>query len=358
MTRAYNFAAGPAALPEPVLKQAQAELLNWGERGLSVMEVSHRGPEFMAVAEQAETDFRALLDISDEYAVLFLHGGASMQFSAIPMNLAPTGGEVDYVCTGHWSKKAIHEARKFADVQIAATNEPECNYIPPLKEWHLNERAAYLHYTPNETIQGVEFHWIPEVATPLVADMSSTLLSRPLPVDRFAVIYAGAQKNIGLAGLAVVIVRKDLLGKARAQTPALLDWAVMAESGSMQNTPPTFAWYLTGLVLQWIRSEGGLVEMERRNKRKADKLYTFIEDSSFYRTPVAAKCRSCMNIPFILADADLDKVFLEKTQQQGLLNLKGHRSVGGMRASLYNAVSEQAVDALIAFMQDFEATQG
>lgn len=358
MSRFYNFAAGPAALPAPVLKQAQEELLDWGGLGLSVMETSHRSPEFMAVAGQAETDFRELLDINDDYQVLFVHGGASMQFSAVPLNLAQTDDRVDYVCTGTWSKKAITEARRFADVQVVADGGPAFNGIPSFDSWKLSPGAAYLHYTPNETIQGVEFDWIPEVSVPLVADMSSTILSRPLPVDRFGVIYAGAQKNIGPAGLALVIVRKDLLGRCRDSAPTLLNWQTMAESGSMHNTPPTFAWYLAGLVFKWLKTEGGLIKIEERNKRKADKLFQFIDQSDFYQMPVMAGYRSRMNVPFVLADSGLDDAFLRQSTADGLLNLKGHRSVGGMRASIYNAVPEAAIDALIEFMKAFEATNG
>lgn len=363
MSRAYNFSPGPAALPEPALRQAQRELLDWGGRGLSVMEISHRSGDFMALAAQTEADCRDLLGISEEYAVLFTHGGASMQFSAVPLNLAGViWGEkrqqVDYVCTGSWSGKAIAEARQFADVQVVASGEPGFSQIPPVASWQLSGNAAYLHYTSNETIHGVEFNWIPEVEAPLVADMSSNILSRPLAVDRFGVIYAGAQKNIGPAGLGLVIVRKDLLERAKHQVPAVLDWQVQAQAGSMYNTPPTFAWYFTGLVFKWLKAEGGLAAMAEQNQRKADKLFACIERSNFYHCPVAPDCRSRMNIPFTLADADLDAPFLQAATDHGLLNLKGHRSVGGMRASLYNAVPEAAVDALVAFMRDFESVHG
>ena len=353
--RGYNFSPGPAALPEPVLKEVQEELLNYRGLGLSVMEMSHRSEAFLDIAERAEASLRALLAISDDYAVLFMHGGATMQFSAVALNLGRFDTPADYVHTGSWSKKAIDEAKRLLRANVVASGAPDCTAIPPQSNWQLNEQAAYLHYTPNETIHGVEFHWIPETKAPLVADMSSDILSRPIDVNRFGVIYAGAQKNIGPAGLALVIVRKDLLGLARQDTPLLLNWQVIADSASMQNTPPTFAWYLSGKVFDWITAAGGLPEMERRNKRKADLLYSYIDESNFYHSPVAPECRSLMNIPFTLADADLDQRFLADAKACGLLNLKGHRSVGGMRASLYNAVPEAAVLALVDFMRDFEA---
>lgn len=359
MPRAYNFSAGPSALPEPVLQQAQEELLDWQGCGLSIMEMSHRSAEFMGVARQAEADFRELLGISDNYAVLFMHGGASMQFSAIPLNLTTPGDSADYVCTGAWSEKAIKEAKRLTNVQIASTSKSS-NYsdIAPIAEWQINPDAAYLHYTDNETIHGVEFDWIPEVDAPLVVDVSSNILSKPLDVERFGVIYAGAQKNVGPAGLALVVVRKDLLDRARPDIPRLLHWRVIADSGSMDNTPPAFAWYLSGLVFKWIKAEGGLAIMAERNQKKAHKLYASIDQSDFYHSPVAPGCRSAMNVPFVLAESALDQPFLQAAKEEGLLNLKGHRSVGGMRASIYNAVPEAAIDALVSFMRHFESVNG
>lgn len=355
--RGYNFSPGPAALPEPVLREVQDELLNYGGIGFSVMEMSHRSPAFMDIAERSEASLRKLLNIDDDYAVLFMHGGATMQFSAVPLNLCGADAVVDYINTGSWSKKAIGEAKRLAQVNVAASSEPECSAIPAQSDWNLSENAAYLHYTPNETIHGVEFHWIPDVEVPLVADMSSNILSRPIDVGRFGVIYAGAQKNIGPAGLAIVIVRKDLLGHARDDIPMLLNWQTIAESGSMQNTPPTFAWYISGKVFDWVINEGGLSEMELRNKRKAERLYRCIDESNFYCSPTAPESRSLMNIPFTLGRDNLDQTFLQAAEANGLFNLKGHRSVGGMRASIYNATPEAAVDALIEFMCDFEANQ-
>ncbi len=355
MTRKYNFCAGPAALPETVLQQAQQEIIDWQGHGLSVMEMSHRSPEFVGIAQQAEADLRDLLNIGDDYAVLFLQGGASTQFSAVPLNLSVDDAVVDYVNTGEWSKKAIKEARRYCEVNVVASGEASnFSAIPAFADWQLSTNASYLHYTPNETIGGVEFGWIPEVGAPLVADMSSTLLSRPLDVTRFGVIYAGAQKNIGPAGLTLVIARRDLLGRARGITPAMLDYQLQANADSMYNTPPTYAWYLAGLVFGWLQRQGGLGAMEQINRRKAEKLYSAIDASDFYANPVAVPDRSLMNIPFTLADSALDKLFLQESEEAGLLNLKGHRSVGGMRASIYNAVPEQAVDNLIAFMRDFE----
>lgn len=359
MTRCYNFCAGPAALPEPVLAIARDELLDWHGKGLSVMEMSHRSAEFVGVAERAEQDLRELLGVSADYAVLFLQGGASLQFSAVPLNLLGDRRDADYVNTGQWSKKAIAEAKRYAAVNVVASSEEtRFSTIPPRDTWQLGSEAAYLHYTPNETIGGVEFFWTPEVEVPLVVDMSSTILSRPIRVDDFGVIYAGAQKNIGPAGLTLVIVRRDLLGRADPKCPAMLDWQVAADNDSMYNTPPTFALYLAGLVFDWLKQQGGLAAMEEVNRRKARKLYDAIDSSDFYANPVEPASRSLMNIPFTLADDNLDKPFLQESEAAGLLNLKGHRSVGGMRASLYNAVSEEAVDALIAFMQDFEQRNG
>jgi phosphoserine aminotransferase len=359
MTRCYNFCAGPAALPEPVLEQARDELLDWRGTGLSIMEMSHRSAEVVGVAERAEQTLRDLLGVGDDYAVLFLQGGASTQFSAVPLNLLGDRAGADYVNTGQWSKKAIAEGRRYGAVNVVASSE-DTNFstIPPQERWQLGGDAAYLHYTPNETIGGLEFFWVPEVGVPLVADMSSTILSRPLDVSRFGVIYAGAQKNIGPAGLTLVIVRRDLLGRAHELCPAMLNWQTAADNDSMYNTPPTFALYLAGLVFDWLAAQGGLTAMEALNRRKAEKLYAAIDGSDFYANPVELPSRSLMNVPFTLADAALDSVFLQEADAAGLLNLKGHRSVGGMRASIYNAVSEAAVDALIAFMRDFEQRHG
>jgi phosphoserine aminotransferase len=343
-----------------VLEQAQAELLDWRGKGLSVMEMSHRSAEFIDIATTAERDFRELLGVPENYKVLFLQGGASQQFAAIPLNLMAAGDTADYVSTGAWSEKAIAEARRHGNVNVAASSADEnFTYVPPRERWNLTPGAAYVHYCANETIGGVEFHEIPDVgAAPLVSDMSSTLLSRPVDVGRFGVIYAGAQKNIGPAGLVIVVVREDLLGRARPDTPSMLDFAVHAKNESMYNTPPTFSWYMAGLVFQWLKQLGGLAAAATLNRRKADKLYGVIDNSNFYRCPVVPANRSWMNVPFTLADAALDKPFLAGADEAGLVNLEGHRSVGGMRASLYNAVPEAAVDALIDYMQDFESRHG
>ena len=357
MSRSYNFCAGPAALPEEVLKIAQEELLDWQGKGMSsIMEMSHRSKEFLEVAETAEADLRELMAIPDNYKVLFLQGGASMQFSAVPLNLLGENKKADYFLTGAWSKKAIAEAKKYAEVNIVASGaDGNFSSVPNTSDWQLSDDADYVHYTPNETIGGVEFDVIPDVGDkPLVADMSSTILSRPIDVSRFGLIYAGAQKNIGPAGLTLVIVRDDLLGKASLNCPAMLDYKIAADNGSMYNTPPTFSWYLAGLVFKWLKALGGLGAMAELNRVKADKLYAGIDGSKLYRNPVAVENRSWMNVPFILEDASLDKTFLKEAEAAGLLNLKGHRSVGGMRASIYNAVPETAVDALLDFMSDFE----
>lgn len=354
MSRKYNFCAGPAALPEAVLERAQAEMLDWQGKGLSVMEMSHRSEEFVSIAESAEAALRKLMNISDEFAVLFLQGGATQQFSAVPMNLLGEKTTANYVNTGQWSKKAIKEAGKYCTVNVAASSEAQnFSCIPAFDSWNLDRSAAYLHYTPNETIGGVEFFWVPQVDMPVVADMSSTILSRPIEVDEFDVIYAGAQKNIGPSGLTLVIARRSLLGNAHALTPSMLDYKVHDDAGSMSNTPPAFAWYMAGLVFDWLLQQGGLDAMEAINKRKSEKLYAFIDGHDFYANPVELPSRSRMNVPFTLADSDLDKAFLQGAEQRGLLNLKGHRSVGGMRASIYNAVPEAAVDALIDYMREF-----
>ena len=358
MTRVYNFSPGPATLPLEVLEQAREELLDWHGSGMSVMEMSHRGKAFISIAEQAEADLRELLSIPSNYKVLFLQGGATGQFAAIPMNLAKPDSVVDYVNTGAWSKKALAEAKRYAKVSVVADAGEPYTHIPAVNTWKLSSDAAYLHYTPNETIGGVEYHFVPEVKAPLVADMSSTILSRPIDVSKFALIYAGAQKNIGPAGLTVVIVRDDLIGKARPDTPAFLDYASMAKEGSMLNTPPTYAWYLAGLVFQWLKRKGGLQGIGDLNRRKAERLYGAIDGSSFYRNPVAKDARSWMNVPFTLARPELDKTFISEANKAGLVTLEGHRSVGGMRASLYNAMPLEGVDALVAFMKEFERRNG
>nr|WP_237392702.1 3-phosphoserine/phosphohydroxythreonine transaminase [Steroidobacter denitrificans] len=354
--RVFNFSAGPAVLPLEVLEQARDEMLDWHGTGMSVMEMSHRGKAFVSIAAQAEADLRELLQVPANYKVLFLQGGATAQFAAIPMNLAGPDSVVDYVHTGAWSKKAIGEAKRYANVNVAANAGEPYASIPAQESWQRSPNAAYLHYTPNETIGGVEFHFIPDTnaEVPLVADLSSTILSRPLDVSKFGLIYAGAQKNIGPAGLALVIVREDLLGRARAGTPTILDFAAMAKDGSMLNTPPTYAWYVAGLVFQWLRRQGGLEAMGKRNQAKAAKLYEAIDDSSFYANPVAKGARSWMNVPFTLARPELDKTFIAEAREAGLVTLEGHRSVGGMRASLYNAMPMEGVDALVGFMREFE----
>lgn len=359
MTRAYNFCAGPASLPLDVLQQAAAEMTDWQGTGLSIMEMSHRADEIVKITETAERDFRDLLNISDDYAVLFLQGGASTQFSAVPLNLLGDKKSADYVNTGEWSKKAIKEAKRYGAVNVVASSE-DTNFssVPAFDSWKLDKNAAYLHYTPNETIGGVEFFWEPKVDVPLVADMSSTILSRKIDVSKFGVIYAGAQKNIGPAGLTIVIVRKDLLGKSLPVCPVMLDYKTAADNGSMYNTPPTYSIYLAGLVFKWLKKQGGVEGMEVINRRKAKKLYDYIDGSGFYRNPVAKDARSLMNVPFVLPNESLDKPFLKEADARRLLNLKGHRSVGGMRASIYNAVGEDAVDALIDFMKDFAKRNG
>jgi phosphoserine aminotransferase len=357
--RVYNFSPGPAALPQEVLEQARDEMLDWHGSGMSVMEMSHRGKQFISIAQQAEADLRELLAIPANYKVLFLQGGAPGQFAGIPLNLTAPDSTVDYVNTGSWSKKAIGEAKNYANVNVAADAGAPYVSVPATASWKLTPGAAYVHYTPNETIGGVEFHFVPNVGdVPLVADMSSNILSRPVDVAKFGLIYAGAQKNIGPAGLTLVIVREDLLGKARKGTPAFMDFTAMAKDGSMLNTPPTYAWYIAGLVFQWLKRQGGLKGMEERNRAKAELLYSAIDGSSFYKNPVAKDARSWMNVPFTLAKPDLDKTFLEEAKAAGLVTLAGHRSVGGMRASLYNAMGLDGVQALVSFMKEFERTKG
>ena len=360
MADIYNFSAGPAVLPHPVLVRARDELLDWQGSGMSVMEMSHRGKEFVSIAAQAEADLRELMGISSDYHVLFLQGGATSQFAMVPMNLLRGREQADYVNTGAWSKKAIGEAKRYCSVNVAASSEStKFTTIPPRDGWKLDPSAAYVHYTPNETIGGVEFDWIPATGeVPLVADMSSTILSRPMEVSRFGLIYAGAQKNIGPAGLTVVIVRKDLVGETLAGTPSMFDYQQHADNGSMLNTPPTYGWYLAGLVFQWLKEQGGLEAMALINQRKAGKIYEAIDASDFYQCPVDVECRSRMNVPFTLADASLDADFLAGAKAAGLVSLKGHRSVGGMRASIYNAMPEAGVAALVDFMKEFERTRG
>ena len=360
MADIYNFSAGPAVLPHPVLVRARDELLDWQGSGMSVMEMSHRGKEFVSIAAQAEADLRELMGISSDYHVLFLQGGATSQFAMVPMNLLRGRAQADYVNTGAWSKKAIGEAKRYCSVNVAASSEStKFTTVPPQDTWKLDPAAAYVHYTPNETIGGVEFDWIPATGeVSLVADMSSTILSRPVDVSRFGLIYAGAQKNIGPAGLTVVIVRKDLVGETLAGTPSMFDYQQHADNGSMLNTPPTYAWYLAGLVFQWLKAQGGLEAMALINERKAAKLYAAIDASDFYHCPVAVESRSRMNVPFTLADGSLDADFLAGAKAAGLVSLKGHRSVGGMRASIYNAMPEAGVAALVDFMKEFERTRG
>jgi phosphoserine aminotransferase len=355
MSRIFNFSAGPAMIPTAVIQQAEQEFLDWNGSGMNVMEMSHRGKEFTSIANKADADLREVMAIPENYKVLFLQGGASGQFSSIPMNLLRGRTTADYFNTGQWSKKAIQEAKRYCDVNVVASSE-ENNFstVPSKSAWKLNPDAAYVHYTANETIGGVEFDDIPDTGdVPLVVDLSSTILSRPIDVSRFGLIYAGAQKNIGPAGLTLVIVRDDLIGNAIPSTPITLDYKIQADNDSMYNTPPTYALYIAGLVFQWLKKLGGLKAMGEINQRKAEKLYSAIDNSGFYQNPVEKQYRSWMNIPFTLNNADLDADFLAGAKTAGLLTLKGHRSVGGMRASIYNAMPEEGVDALISYMQKF-----
>ena len=358
--RVYNFSAGPATMPLEVLERAQSELLDWRGSGMSVMEMSHRSPEFVGIAAEAEARMRSLLSLPDDYVVLFLQGGATGQFAGVPLNLTGAGATAAYVNTGAWSKKAISEAKKYVDVRVLA-DESASNYstVPAEGSLEVPADAAYLHYTLNETIGGVEFPYVPEAGdVPLVTDASSTILSRPLDVSRFGVVYAGAQKNLGPAGLVVVIVRKDLLGRARREVPSAIDWTAMAEADSMLNTPPTLAWYLVGLVLEWIEEQGGLPGMAERNRAKAELLYGAIDGSGFYSNPVDPDARSWMNVPFLVPDGALEKPFVAQAAEAGLSGLAGHRSVGGMRASIYNAMPLEGVQALVDFMTEFERKNG
>jgi phosphoserine aminotransferase len=353
--RAFNFSPGPAILPLEVLQQAQGELLDWHQSGMSVMEISHRSTAFEQVAAEAEADLRELLSIPRNYKVLFLQGGASAQFSLVPMNLAARHSTVDYVNTGHWSQKAIAEAARYCKVHIAGDAGGDYLRVPPQDELQRSENAAYLHYTPNETISGVEFGYVPQTdGTALIADMSSSILSRPLDVSQFGMIYAGAQKNIGPSGLVVAIIREDLLGHARAETPQVFNYRAVADNQSMLNTPPTFAWYMAGLVFKWLKKTGGVAAMGARNGIKAQNLYAAIDESRLYKNPVSPDSRSMMNVTFILRKPELDGEFLAQAAAAGLHGLKGHRVLGGMRASLYNAMPLAGVDALIGFMREFE----
>jgi phosphoserine aminotransferase len=360
MTRVFNFSAGPGTLPEEVLLQAADEMLDWHGSGQSVMEMSHRGKDFISIAEAAEADLRKLLEVPDGYHVLFLQGGASLQFEMIPMNLIQGRAVSDYILTGEWAKKAVNAAKGLADVNVAASAEDRSfTYVPAPSQWQLTTNAAYVHYTANETIGGVEFGWIPDVGeVPLVSDMSSNLLSRPLDVSRLGLIYAGAQKNIGPAGLTLVIVREDLIGIGEPAPPAMLDYATHAKARSLYNTPPTFAVYVAGLVFRRLLENGGLPAAEQRSIAKAKLLYDFIDSSEFYLNPVNKADRSRMNVPFRLADPALDADFLAGAAKHDLVELKGHRSVGGMRASLYNAMPIEGVQALVNYMSEFAATKG
>jgi len=359
MSRVFNFSAGPATLPEAVLKQAQEEMMDWQGTGMSVMEMSHRGKAYVSIAEKAEADLREIMNIPSNYKVLFMQGGASSQFAAVPINLMGTNTKADYILTGQWGKKAIQEAKRFGDINVAASSEDsKFMTVPAQSTWNVRDDAAYLHYTPNETIVGVEFPFVPDVSMPLVADMSSNIMSKEIDVSKFGIIYAGAQKNIGCAGLVIVIVREDLIGNPMAGMPAMLDYKIMADNDSMYNTPATYSWYIAGLVFDWIKQKGGISVVEETNRRKAGKLYSAIDESAFYSNPVDIECRSLMNVPFILADAELDSTFLKEAADAGLHTLKGHRSVGGMRASIYNAMPEAGVDALIDFMKEFEKKNG
>lgn len=360
MTRVFNFSAGPAALPESVLRQAAEEMLDWQGSGMSVMEMSHRGKEFMHIAAETEALLRELLAVPANYKTLFMQGGAIAENAIVPMNMLRGHAGADYIDTGEWSKKSLKEAQKYGRVNVAASAAASgYTTIPARETWQLDPQAAYVHICSNETIGGVEYHWTPEVgAVPLVADMSSSILSRPVDVSRYGLIYGGAQKNIGPAGLTLVIVREDLLGGALPITPSAFDYKVVADNGSMYNTPPTYAIYIAGLVFKWIKAQGGLAAMEVHNRAKAALLYDYLDSTGFYTAPVARDCRSLMNVPFKLKDSTLDAAFLKGADEHGLVQLKGHRSVGGMRASIYNAMPAEGVRALVAYMKDFEARHG
>ncbi|MEI7341285.1 3-phosphoserine/phosphohydroxythreonine transaminase [Pectobacterium brasiliense] len=361
MTQIFNFSAGPAMLPVEVLRRAEQELCNWNGLGTSVMEISHRSKEFMQVAAESEQDLRDLLKIPSNYKVLFCHGGARAQFAAVPLNLLGERSTADYIDGGYWAHSAINEAEKYCTPNVidVKTRVGELRGIKPMREWKFSDDAAFVHYCPNETIDGIAIEEEPDFGDKIVvADYSSSILSRRIDVSRYGVIYAGAQKNIGPAGLTLVIVREDLLGKARRELPSILDYQILADNDSMFNTPPTFAWYLSGMVFKWLKEYGGLAEMEKRNQEKADLLYSAIDGNDFYRNDVAVANRSRMNVPFLLADSALDKVFLEESVAAGLHALKGHRVVGGMRASIYNAMPLEGVKALTEFMADFARRHG
>ena len=354
MPRKFNFGAGPATMPESVLKEVQEELLDWNGLGLSVMEISHRSPEFIQIAKQAEQDFRDLLSISEDYTVLFTHGGATMQNAMVPLNLAGKDGSADYVNSGHWAKRSIKEAQRYTNINIAATSEEEdFRYFPKQESWEFSQNSSYVHYTPNETIGGLCLRSIEYSEVPIVADYSSGILSEPLDVNKFSLIYGGAQKNIGPSGLGFVVIKKDLLGNPQPITPNLLNYTLIHEGESMSNTPPTFAWYVAGKVFKWLKSLGGVEEIAKINIRKADKLYSYIDGSEFYENNINEENRSIMNVPFLLVNEDLNDKFLKESKEAGLLALKGHRSVGGMRASIYNGLPEEGVDALVDFMDIF-----
>ncbi|MGR5062628.1 3-phosphoserine/phosphohydroxythreonine transaminase [Photobacterium sp. DNB22_13_2] len=356
MDNVFNFCAGPAMIPADVLKKAQQELINWNELGTSVMEISHRSKEFIAVAKQSEQDLRDLLSIPDNYHVLFCHGGARAQFAAVPMNLLGNATSADYMDGGYWAQSAAQEASKYCQpnvVDITCERDGKIAILPAA-EWPLSDDAAFVHFCPNETIDGLEIRDLPVTDKPIVADLSSTILSRPIDVSKYGVIYAGAQKNIGPAGLTIVIVRDDLLGKAQSILPSILDYSVQVDKESMFNTPPTFAWYLAGEVFKWLKELGGVEAMEQRNVAKANVLYDYIDQSEFYRNDVHTDNRSLMNVPFQLKNPELDGLFLEQADAAGLKALKGHRAVGGMRASIYNAMPLEGVQALVDFMKRFE----
>jgi phosphoserine aminotransferase len=358
--RIFNFSAGPAVLPEPVLRKAADEMLDWHSSGMSVMEMSHRGKEFISIADKAEADLRTLLAIPDNYEVLFLQGGAIGENAIVPMNLLGGRSVIDVVNTGEWSKKTIKEAKKYATVHIAASSEDAAfTYVPAQETWKLSGDAAYVHVCTNETIGGVEYQWTPDTGdVPLVADMSSHIASRVIDVAKFGVIYGGAQKNIGPAGLTLVIVRDDLLDRALPITPSAFHWKEQAENESMLNTPPTYAIYIAGLVFEWLLAQGGIAAIEKKNIAKAALLYDYLDRSTFYLSPVRSEDRSRMNVPFKLRDESLDEAFLKGAKQRGMVQLKGHRSVGGMRASIYNAMPIEGVQALVDYMQDFERSNG
>jgi phosphoserine aminotransferase len=360
MAQIYNFSAGPAVLPKEVLLTAQQEMLDWHGSGMSVMEMSHRGKEFMSIAAEAEADLRELMNIPSNYKMLFLQGGAHSQFSMIPMNLLRGKKVADYLDTGIWSKKAIDEAVRYCEVNVVASSKDKnYTYAPCQDVWKLNPNAAYVHYTSNETIGGVEIFWTPKTGdVPLVCDMSSHILSRPIDVSEYGLIYAGAQKNIGPAGLTIVIVREDLIGETLAGTPTMFDYKTHADNESMYNTPPTYGIYMAGLVFKWLKAKGGLAAIEKTNIEKAGLLYDYLDQSDFYHSPIALENRSRMNIPFTLKNSELDAAFLKQAQDNGLLQLKGHKLVGGMRASIYNAMPIEGVKALISFMQAFEKANG